>query len=114
MNTKILHLSHTDILHDSRILKSMKAAEERGYKVFGIGVRLNEGSNASNYFDQEKVVSLELFFKKLSFLPKVIRYSLIYLELFLRSLLLAIRKKPDILHCNDSIILPVAIIIKIF
>ena len=114
MNTKILHLSHTDILHDSRILKSMKAAEERGYKVFGIGVRLNERSNASTYFDQEKVVSLELFFKKLSFLPKVVRYSLLYLELFLRSLLLAIRKKPDILHCNDSIILPVGIIIKIF
>ena len=61
MNTKILHLSHTDILYDSRILKSMKAAEERGYKVFGIGVRLNERSNASTYFDQEKVVSLELF-----------------------------------------------------
>ena len=114
MNTKILHLSHTDISNDSRILKSMKAAEDRGYKVFGIGVRLNEGNSASSYFDEEKIVSLELFFKKLSFLPKVIRYSLIYLELFLRSLLLTIRKKPDILHCNDFITLPVGIIIKIF
>lgn len=46
---KILHLSHTDIVHDSRILKEMKAAENSGYQVSGIGIKLKEGTRESKF-----------------------------------------------------------------
>jgi hypothetical protein len=49
----ILHITHTDIRSDSRILKELEAlASFENYQILGIGFELNEGA-ASN-LDQRK------------------------------------------------------------
>jgi hypothetical protein len=46
---RVLHLSHTDINYDSRILKEMSALSEydNKYSLYGLGVAMNEGNVAS-------------------------------------------------------------------
>ncbi|HPM48802.1 MAG: glycosyltransferase family 4 protein [Methylotenera sp.] len=111
---KNLHLSHTDIVHDSRILKEMKAAENSGYQVSGIGIKLTEGTRDSKYFDQSKIISIPLFVKKWTFLPKPLRHLLTLIEFLFRSFFKAVKVKPDIIHCHDTLVLPIGFLVKVF
>lgn len=108
---KILHLSHTEIPYDSRILKEMESAYNNGYEVYGIGIEQNE-NNIPIVNNKFQVTTLNLFSKKLKFLPKSLRHSLTFLEFFLKSISTSIRVKPDLIHCNDTIVLPIGIFIK--
>ena len=64
----VLHLTHTDINNDSRILKEIGSLRTRGFVVDGLGVleREPEGQAliASEY------PALSLYSRKLYFLPK--------------------------------------------
>lgn len=111
---KIIYLSHTDILRDGRILKEMKAAESFGYHVSGIGIQRTRGENDSEYFEREKIISIPFFSIKWSFLPKSLRHLLTLIEYFLRSFFKVIKGKPDIVHCNDTLILPIGFLVKVF
>jgi hypothetical protein len=58
----ILHLTHTDITSDSRILKEMFSlanADDR-YKVHGIGVTLDEGSAKTKNIEKLYIDSIIL------------------------------------------------------
>nr|QLL91154.1 glycosyltransferase [Plesiomonas shigelloides] len=113
MNKKILHLTHTDIRSDSRILKEMAAASSNGFSVCGIGIKLNEGTKDIEEPGFE-VVTLKIFSKKMRFLPKPIRHAFTLIEFFIKSFFFAIKSKPDIVHCNDTLVLPVGLFVKCF
>jgi glycosyltransferase involved in cell wall biosynthesis len=112
---KILHLSHTDIAFDSRILKEMNAALNSGYNVFGIGIKLKSieiGQRDAN--KSLHVNSLEIGSRKWRFLPRQLKHLAVYVEFFLKSVPKAISHKADIIHCNDTTVLPIALVTKLF
>ncbi|WP_375170188.1 glycosyltransferase [Marinobacter sp.] len=110
---KILHLSHTDIRSDSRILKEIEAAVHDGYVAHGIGIELSEGSKNVD-LQGASIQTLRLCSKALTFLPKFLRHFLTFVELFVRSVVRSIRIRPDIIHSNDTLVLPIAVVVKMF
>lgn len=112
----ILHLTHTDILHDSRILKEMQsiANSDYNYKVYGIGIELNEGSVSTEETDGILVKQIVLKSKKLTFLPTTIRHLLTLFELSFKMFFKAIKIKPKVIHCHDTLVLPLGVLLKFF
>lgn len=111
---KSLHLSHTDIDSDSRILKEMGVLADAGYSVSGIGVCIEEGAKKSDISLNANIVSISLRSRNFTFLPKTIRHIASLFELVVKMLPLAIRQQPDIIHCHDTLALPLSVIVKIF
>lgn len=110
---RVLHLTHTDIRSDSRILKEMEAAVHDGYAVHGIGIELSEGSKNVD-LQGASIQTLSLLSKALTFLPKFLRHVLTFFELFVRSVVRSIKIRPDIIHSNDTLVLPIAVVVKMF
>lgn len=109
---KSLHISHTDISSDSRILKEMQSLQNNGYFVCGVGIEKNNGSHKTyNDFD---VQSIRLTAKKLKFFPQKIRHSLSLLELFFKVIPPAIRVMPNVVHCHDTLALLIGVLVKMF
>ncbi len=111
---KNLHISHTDIRSDSRILKEMNCLSRNGYFVNGIGVQTNDGSKRSDFNMNTEILTVQLFARKLSFLPKILKHILVFLEMMIKIILPAILTKPIIVHCHDISVLPIAVIVKVF
>ncbi|MEL7548343.1 glycosyltransferase [Pseudomonas protegens] len=111
---KILHLTHTDIEFDSRIIKEMGAAATAGYSVSGIGVVLDEGAQKSEIPFKADIEALNLRSRKLSYLPRTLRHIATLFELVVKVLPRAIRHRPEIIHCHDTLVLPLGVIAKLF
>lgn len=113
---KVLHLSHTDIASDSRIIKSLQAAKDSGYLVQGIGMRTNDVGKDVDEEIQNKlgIISLNIFWRKFRGLPSFIRHPLVLIEFYLKIFFLTIKNKPDLIHCNDTLPLPIAVFASIF
>ena len=117
MNLKVLHLTHTDINKDPRIIKSIKAIDKlSSTEVFGIGIQ-HSGLYARRFETKDSAdinsVSLKLFSKKLTFLPNIFRHLFTLLEFLIRSFFIINKFKPSVIHCHDTLALPIAILFKI-
>jgi glycosyltransferase involved in cell wall biosynthesis len=112
----ILHLTHTDINSDSRILKEMNcmAKYNSNYRVSGIGVSLDEELHKINNQKLLHIDSIKLKSRYWRKLPIIIRHSLSLIELTFKMLYKTIKLKPDIIHCNDTLVLPLGAIVKLF
>lgn len=109
---KVLHLTHTDIEFDSRILKEMGALVAAGYTVSGIGVVLDEGAQKSAVSFEADIKALNLRSRKLTFLPRTLRHITTLFELVGKMLPSAVRERPDVIHCHDTLVLPLGCIVK--
>lgn len=113
-STKILHISPTDIRYDSRILKELKALESlKNSKLLAFGINDDEGHK----YDIKPIFYIRTFnllTKKLKFLPKPILFALILIETLFRLTISAIKYRPNIIHCHDTLFLPLALVVKIF
>lgn len=114
MTHKILYLTHTDILSDARILKTMTAARDAAYDTYGIGVTANDGSTKGRNNAELSTRSIDLRSRRLTFLPKAIRHTFSLLELTVKMGFDAVRSRPDIIHCNDTLVLPLGALVKLF
>lgn len=110
----ILHLTHTDIESDSRILKELNVLTSAGYSVSGIGVVLDEGAKKSAAHCKQNIYSIRLKSRNLTFFPRTVRHALSLFELTFKMLPRAIRIKPKVIHCHDTLVLPLGVIIKTF
>lgn len=111
---QILHLSHTDIRFDSRILKELKALSDlSNCKVSAYGI--NDESENRHYAKDEKIdiKAFEFRTKKWYKLPRPIRYFCNYVEAMICILPPAIKLKPTVVHCHDTLLLPLGLIIKL-
>ncbi|MGJ0308717.1 glycosyltransferase [Aliarcobacter cryaerophilus] len=111
----VLHLTHTDINSDSRILKEMKSISKyaNNYKVFGVGVILEEEEHKTKKYENIEIFSIKLISRKWKFLPTFLRHFLSLIELSFKMIFKAIKLKPDIVHCNDTMVLPLGVLVKI-
>jgi len=117
MAYQVLHVSHTDIRSDSRIIKEINCLSNSGYKVEAIGVDFDEGGKSGLINDNIILNTLNIRSNRLrsiKFFPKMISYSLIVLELTLRIIFLINKIRPDIIHCHDTLVLPGCVISKFF
>jgi len=117
MKYSILHLSHTDIRQDSRIIKELKEIKNEFGKndVFAIGIKRSSRLkitklNAFNIKD----LSISLATKKIFFIPRIVKYCLNYFEFFFKSIFKIYSKKITIIHCHDFLALPIGYAAKIF
>jgi glycosyltransferase involved in cell wall biosynthesis len=113
---RILHITHTDIRFDNRIIKEITALSDSSENVvYGIGIVRDEGSalNKLSKINAE-IISLKLFSDNFNFLPKSLKHLFKFLELFIRILILNAKVKPDVIHCHDTLVLPIGFFIKFF
>lgn len=116
MKTKILSLSHTNVIVDSRIQKAQQVGLESNFDYLAVGLR-----RGNNYPKKKNCIlvesSINNWLKKtlLSVNKKIIRnlFQLIpMIEILIRMLFISFKFKPQIIHANDWYVLPVAIIYK--
>jgi len=106
--TKILHLTHTDIYDDNRILKELEALSDSDeYDILSVGVKDEGGGTRTELVVKTQVKLLNLVSKKFTYLPKFLRHGLNIIELFFPMLVRGIRYRPAIVHCHDTLVLPV-------
>ncbi len=111
---KILHLTQTDIMSDSRIIKEIDAARNSGYQVTGIGIKCEVNRATSNLINPGDIISIALISKKFVRRPKILQHFFVFTEFLLRAFYLAVKCKPDIIHCNDTLVLPIGVLVKLF
>ncbi len=110
---KIIHITHTDIRSDSRILKEISSLAKMGYSVYGIGVGLDDGSQKGYEKINKNLSTLELVSRKFIFLPKTIRHICSLFELTIKIVPKVVREKPDLVHCHDTLVLPIGAVLKL-
>lgn len=111
---KVLHITPTDISYDSRILKELKALESvPELELTAFGIKDNEGHNYA-VTHAKYVVNIRLFTKKMSYLPRPFRYLLNLIEAFIKLTIPAIKIRPDLIHCHDTLYLPLALLVQFF
>lgn len=115
MSHQLLHLSHTDIRYDSRILKELLAINRiKKTKIHAIGVDLNEGAIAPDLKHlQGSITTLKLASRFVKNTPRAVRYTLNMLELTIACLIRGVAMKPAIVHCHDTLVLPAGVLLKI-
>lgn len=112
----VLYLAQTDIYSDSRILKEMHCIANIGdiYKVSGMGVEQYEGSSRADNVKGLDIHAIVLRTRKWTFLPRVLRHSCSLVELTTKMFYRAVKLKPSVVHCNDTLVLPLGVLIKLF
>ena len=112
----ILHLSHTDINSDSRILKEMTSIARlinlSDIRINGLGVASDEGAVATEIKHNLIIDSITLQSRRFVLFPEGIRHMCSLIELTTKMLFKAVRLKPKVVHCHDTSVLPVGSIIK--
>lgn len=112
----VLHLTHTNINVDSRILKEMRSLADLNdtFNVSGIGVMRSGDSSGSNSEFNFSIYSLVLKSRNLVFLPLALRRIITLIEFAIKMVFMAVSLKPKIIHCHDDLVLPVGVIVKLF
>jgi glycosyltransferase involved in cell wall biosynthesis len=109
---KILHLTHTDIRVDSRILKELQALSDvAAYELHAVGIAELGASASTSVLHSARVQSIRLLFRSARWLPSVLRHALIYLETWVRVLARGVAVRPQLVHCHDTPLLPIAVVI---
>jgi glycosyltransferase involved in cell wall biosynthesis len=111
----VLHLSHTDINYDSRILKEMRALSEckDKYALYGLGVVMDKGLATSELSGALKIDSIKLKSRSFRFLPTFVRHVFSLIELTTKMLIKAVKIRPKVIHCHDTLVLHIAVILKL-
>lgn len=111
---KLLHISNTDISTDSRILKELNVVSGLpDTTVFAIGVPDNSAAGGGSHGDFE-YVRKTLFCRKLTALPRAVRYFFEMFEFTFRALRSAVTIRPAVVHCHDTFALPAGLLTKVF
>ena len=110
---RILHITHTDVRSDSRILKEIFSLSEAGYEVSSLGVVMSERAPRSDFPSSLKITQIRLRSREFTFLPRSLMHGFSLCELVAKMLRSAIRHKPDLIHCHDVLVLPLGVIVKL-
>jgi glycosyltransferase involved in cell wall biosynthesis len=113
---KLLHITNTDARFDSRILKELESLtnlKEYDYELMVYGIQDIQYDTYNNLKIQY-IRTFRLVTKKLNFLPRSILYPLIFLESILRLTIPTLKYRPNVIHCHDTLFLPIALVFSFF
>ena len=117
---RVLIVTHSDASTDSRIIKTHDVAKSAEMKTMSLGVRdtnvpATQPSNSEVILLNNIVRSLRDRFRiepqPGSFVSKAL-LVLIYLELSTRMIIRGAAFRPNVIHCNDWMVLPIAAVLK--
>ncbi|MBF9038833.1 glycosyltransferase [Rhodobacterales bacterium LSUCC0246] len=109
----VVHLTHTYIPSDSRILKELNIISDLpNASVIGVGVLDRRATDGEA--EIKNIKSIKLISRNFTILPSVLRRILSYFEFLFKQLFVVINERPAIIHCHDTPSLPVAIFSKFF
>jgi glycosyltransferase involved in cell wall biosynthesis len=110
-----MHISNTDINNDSRILKEMRSlkkfCQENNFQMYGLGIELLDDTNYNINIDLNIYTcktKTGWIFSKFSFL----KHAVSFFKLFLFTLRYIFKMKPKIVHCHDTLVLPIGLVVK--
>ncbi len=113
MEKIVLHISHTDINVDSRILKEILAIRRiDGVCVRGVGVAPDDGPDSFVGKRSVEFDAVVMKSTKLKFLPKFARYILNICELTFLLIVHGKRTRVDVVHCHDTLALIAGVMLK--
>jgi glycosyltransferase involved in cell wall biosynthesis len=110
--TTVLHITHSDLQFDSRILKelsSIKSNKKLLIKAIGISA---DNQPVNKLLDID-IINLILISKYFNFFSKKISSYLSLLEFYIRLFFKGILFRPKIIHCHDTIVLPIGFLLSI-
>lgn len=112
-------VTHTDPAVDSRIIKTHLVAESNGRKSLSVGVLDPKAKKGGREQNVVRLMSRARDFRNSLFQERAAGrvasrsfFILIYLELTFRMLAHGLYFKPNVVHCNDWFVLPIAVVIK--
>jgi len=82
--------------------------------VHGVGVVGSEHSAESKLKYNFNISEVILISRRLTYIPKIVRHALTFIELASKTLIEAVKFKPDIIHCHDTLVLPIGLLVKMF
>ena len=112
----ILHITHTDISRDIRILKELEAlgtSFQKTAKIIGIGLKSDSGPTHATSLNGVELKAIEIPFINKKYLKGTIKHILTFLVLLFSMLFFGLKYRPQIVHCHDTMVLPVGLILKI-
>lgn len=109
---KILHITHTHVKTDSRILKEITSLAEAGFDVSAIGSNADKSKNADVAAIDVDVTDISIWTNTLKLKPKFLKHILCVIELLIKIVPLSIRLKPNVIHVHDTVVLPAGIVVK--
>ncbi len=114
----ILHLTHTNVLKDIRIIKELNAlSQKKEYKLIAFGINLKDDlfkNVKENLISKETRVSIfEQFDLNNIFFPKIIKNIIKVFNLNILFIIKGFYINPDLIHCHDVVVLPSAYVLKI-
>jgi glycosyltransferase involved in cell wall biosynthesis len=111
---RVLHLSHTDVRFDARILKELAAIRQRlRVELFAVGIVDDEGATAAPAIAGVEIQSIKLRLRRWRLMPRPLRHALTLVELLVRMVPKAIAMKPDVVHCHDTLVLPIGALARL-
>ena len=111
---KVLHLTHTDVRLDSRILKELSAIRKNKQTlIMAIGISDDNLSHSKLKEVDKELTSLILYSKLFKYFSLRLTAYLCLLEFQIRLIWKGLLFRPKIIHCHDTIVLPVGVILSI-
>lgn len=112
MDINVLHVTNTDVIYDSRILKELDSLNQLEFiNVRAIGIATDDRAD----FEINKRIiyhRIRLKSRILKKAPRAIRYSLELLEFTFKCVKYGLVSKPVVVHCHDAFALPAGVILK--
>jgi glycosyltransferase involved in cell wall biosynthesis len=114
---RLLHLSHTDVRADSRILKELNSLHSAGLgRLIAVGLGRTGGAPPSitpSAVDLVALNSLAAQLKGRRWCPSFVRYAIGLVHSSYHMLRVGLRERPSLVHCHDVVFLPVGVLLKV-
>mgnify|MGYP006429496929 CR=1 FL=1 len=95
-------------------MKALHDQGDRRFKVFGLGVAMEEGAVKSDTVSSVNISSIKLQSRRCTFLPRLLRHLIEVVELTIKMVFFAFRISPQVIHCHDVVTLPLGFVVKLF
>lgn len=112
----ILHLTHTDISKDSRILKELAvlAGYHPSSAVFAYGILSDENELQGRVGGNVTIRNFRIVCRQLRILPAFLRHFFTFLEFAIYAFWGCRSQRPKIVHVHDTLVLPIGFFIALF
>lgn len=91
----------------------MRSGQLEGYQISGIGIN-SDPKKTGNSAEHLQITSINLLSRHLKYIPKILRHILTFTELYIKSIGICFKLKPHIVHCHDTLVLPIGVSYKLF
>ena len=112
----IMHVTHTDVRTDSRILKELNSLSSVNYSVSAVGMCSDMTEEKNVLFEdgsRARLILIKNSVYAVKFLPRPLRYFLAVVFSFFKVFFCIRRAQPYVIHCHDALMLPVCTVASV-